>query len=98
MKYFINDLRRSIFALKIFSKRTQMITFIPTQVKIAYELMFTATINKSGRMQYHKTKPGLSKIRIGRNEFLTEFNSREILAIRPIQQTKSLVIQFEFFV
>jgi hypothetical protein len=61
--------------------------------------MFTATANRSGRMQYHKVRPGHSKLRISRGEFIRAYNDSEILAVRPIQvQGIDSVFQLEFYI
>jgi hypothetical protein len=61
--------------------------------------MYSATANSSGRMQYHRIKPGQSKLRISRIEFIKAYNDSQILAINPIQQRgQEAVFQFEFYV
>ena len=60
--------------------------------------MYSATANKSGRMQYHKVKPGQSKTRISRIEFIEAYNNSEIIALNPLQERgNTTVFQFEFF-
>lgn len=50
-------------------------------------------------MQYHKIKPGVSKQRIGRSEFIRAYNELPILAITPIPlKGQDLVFQLEFYV
>jgi hypothetical protein len=73
--------------------------YIPSPIAIQYKLMYSATANKSGRMQYHKIKPGHSKLRISRNEFIQAYNNTPILAVRPLpQRSLESVFQLEFFV
>jgi hypothetical protein len=61
--------------------------------------MYSATANKSGRMQYHRLQPGQSKARISRTEFIRAYNDNTVLALRPIQQTGlDAVFQLEFYV
>ena len=61
--------------------------------------MYSATANKSGRMQYHRFLPGQSKTRISRIEFIRAYNDSTILSVRPIQQTGlDSVFQLEFYV
>lgn len=36
-------------------------------------------------MQYHKIKPGISKLRISRIEFIKAYNSAHIVAMKPVQ-------------
>jgi hypothetical protein len=50
-------------------------------------------------MQYHKVRPGISKMRISRSEFIKAFNDLSILAINPLQQRgQEIVFQLEFYV
>ena len=73
--------------------------YIPSPIPIQYTYMFSATANKSGRMQYHKVRPGQSKLRISRTEFIKAYNDFPILAVRPIQQRgQDAVFELEFFV
>jgi hypothetical protein len=73
--------------------------YIPSPTPIQYEFVFTATANQSGRMQYHRVKPGHSKIRISRTEFIRAYNDSAILAIHPMQlRGQEAVFQFEFYV
>ncbi len=73
--------------------------YIPSPIPIRYNYMYSATSNKSGRMQYHKTKPGVSKIRISRSEFIRAFNDLAILAVNPLQQRgQEMIFQLEFYV
>jgi hypothetical protein len=73
--------------------------YIPSPTPIKYDFMFSATSNKSGRMQYHKVRPGVSKLRISRTEFIKAFNDSAIIAVNPIQQRgQDIVFQLEFFI
>lgn len=73
--------------------------YIPSPIPIQYTYMYTATANKSGRMQYHRVKPGHSKLRISRTEFIQAYNDFPILAVRPIQQKgQTAVFELEFFI
>lgn len=73
--------------------------YIPSPIPIQFRYMYSATANKSGRMQYHKVKPGESKLRISRNEFISTYNSAQIVSIRPIQSPgNESEFQLEFFV
>ena len=73
--------------------------YIPSPIPIQYQFVYSSMANKSGRMQYHKIKPGISKLRISRNEFIKAFNSAHIIAMRPIQITgNDTDFQFEFYV
>ncbi|MFN6089961.1 MAG: hypothetical protein ACK5YS_00665 [bacterium] len=73
--------------------------YIPSPTPIKYDYMYSATANKSGRMQYHKVRPGVSKLRISRSEFIKAFNDLPLIAFNPIQQRgQDIVFQLEFFV
>jgi hypothetical protein len=61
--------------------------------------MYSATANSSGRMQYHRIKPGHNKLRISRTEFIKAYNDAQILAINPLQlRGQDAIFQFEFYV
>ncbi|MTI29159.1 MULTISPECIES: hypothetical protein [Fulvivirga] len=72
--------------------------FVPSPIPFRYNFVYSATANQSGRMQYHKIKPGQSKERISRTEFIDVFNNANILAVRPLQATSSPVFQLEFYI
>ncbi len=73
--------------------------YVPSPIPIRYDFMYTATANKSGRMQYHKVRPGLSKLRISRIEFIKVYNEGQIVALRPLpQRGQETVFQLEFYI
>lgn len=73
--------------------------YIPSPTPIQCQWVFSATANRSGRMQYHKIKPGHSKLRISRTEFIKTYNSVPILAIKPLPVAGNETdFQFEFYV
>lgn len=73
--------------------------YIPSPISIRYETVYTATANSSGRMQYHRIMPGVSKQRISRSEFIKAYNDLPILAIRPLQKPKQeAIFEFEFYI
>lgn len=73
--------------------------YIPSPIPIQFDTMYSATANKSGRMQYHKVKPGESKLRISRNEFIRAYNSAQIVSLHPIQSPgNDTDFQLEFFI
>lgn len=73
--------------------------YIPSPIPVHFSMMFTATANKSGRMQYHKVRPGHSKLRISRTEFIQAYNDSEIIAMRPLQvRGVDAVFQLEFYI
>jgi hypothetical protein len=59
--------------------------YIPSPIPLRYEFVYSAMANKSGRMQYHKVKPGYSKLRISRTEFIKAYNTAQIVALKPVQ-------------
>lgn len=73
--------------------------YIPSPVPIQCEWIYSATANKSGRMQYHRIRPGQSKLRISRTEFIQTYNTANIIALRPLPaQGNHADLQFEFYV
>jgi hypothetical protein len=73
--------------------------YIPSPIPLHFSMMFTATANRSGRMQYHKVRPGQSKLRISRGEFIRAYNDSEILAVKPLQMAGvDAVFQLEFYI
>lgn len=73
--------------------------YIPSPIPLRFDFIFTATANQSGRMQYHRIKPGHSKQRISRIEFIQAYNDSVIIAINPLQlKGHEAVFQFEFYV
>lgn len=73
--------------------------YIPSPIPLKFDFIYTATANPSGRMQYHRVRPGHSKLRISRTEFIKAYNDSSILAITPLQlQGQDSIFQFEFYV
>ncbi len=72
--------------------------YVPSPIPLRFNLVYTATANPSGRMQYHKVRPGHSRERISRTEFISVFNTQNILAVRPLQEKDSPVFQLEFYI
>ncbi len=73
--------------------------YVPSPIPFPCEWVYSAMANKSGRMQYHKIKPGKSKLRISRTEFIKTFNSARIIAIKPLQMSGNETdFQLEFYV
>lgn len=73
--------------------------YIPSPIPLKFDFIYTATANPSGRMQYHRVRPGYSKLRISRTEFIKAYNDSSILAITPLQlQGQDSIFQFEFYV
>jgi hypothetical protein len=72
--------------------------YIPSPIPLQFSYLYSATANASGRMQYHRIKPGQSKLRISRQEFIKAYNDSNILAINPLQlRGQDGVFQFEFY-
>jgi hypothetical protein len=73
--------------------------YVPSPISLQFSFMYSATANSSGRMQYHRIKPGHNKLRISRTEFIKAYNDAQILAINPLQlKGQDAVFQFEFYV
>lgn len=73
--------------------------YIPSPTPLQFTFIYSATANASGRMQYHRIKPGQSKVRISRSDFIKAYNESQILAINPLQQRgEESVFQFEFYI
>lgn len=73
--------------------------YIPSPTPLQFSYVLTATANGSGRMQYHRIKPGQSKLRISRTEFIKTYNESHILAVNPLQlKGQDQVFQFEFYI
>ncbi len=73
--------------------------YIPSPIPIKYDVVYSAMANKSGRMQYHKIRPGQSKLRISRTEFIKAYNSVQMIAVKPIQiQANETDFQIEFYI
>jgi hypothetical protein len=50
-------------------------------------------------MQYHKIRPGHSKLRISRAEFIKAYNSVQMVAMKPVQlQGDEEAFQIEFYI
>lgn len=72
--------------------------YVPSPIPVAYEAIYQALANKSGRMQYYIQKRGESRMRIGRGEFINAYNHQHILAMKPLPTTMDApVFQLEFY-
>jgi len=72
--------------------------YVPSPIPFKYHYLYSAVANRSGRMQYYRTKPGIGRERISRAEFIEVFNNSDILGLRPIPLEDAPVIQLEFYV
>jgi len=73
--------------------------YVPSPAPLKFSLVYSATANASGRMQYHKIRPGQNKLRISRTEFIQAFNELDLIALRPVPVKGSdAIIQLEFYV
>ena len=73
--------------------------YVPSPIPLHFSYIYSATANASGRMQYHRIKPGHSKVTISRTDFIKAYNESQIIAINPLQQRgQDSVFQFEFYV
>lgn len=73
--------------------------YLPSPINFTCNAIYTAIINRSGRMQYYKTIPGVSRERISRIEFCEVYNSQNILGVKPLQtHLGTSVFQMEFYI
>ncbi|MCB0495620.1 MAG: hypothetical protein KDC79_05765 [Cyclobacteriaceae bacterium] len=72
------------------------IRYIPSPIGFTYDVIYSALANSSGRMQYYKEVLGEARTRIGRNEFISAYNSLYIIAVKPIQ-VPGPVFQLKFY-
>ncbi len=73
--------------------------YIPSPIPVKFDYMYSATSNKSGRMQYHRVRPGVSKVRISRSDYIRAFNDSSIIALNPMQvRGQENIFQLEFYV
>ena len=72
--------------------------YVPSPIGFSYDIIYSALANQSGRMQYYKeeVENSFTRIRIGRNEFISAYNTLEIIAMKPIQAPAS-VFQLKFY-
>jgi hypothetical protein len=71
--------------------------FIPSPINFEYDVSYSALANNSGRMQYYRELKGGARARIGRNEFITAYNTKPVIAVQPIPSNES-VFQLQFFI
>ncbi len=74
------------------------VRYIPSPIGFNYDTIYSALANQSGRMQYYKEEAenAFTRIRIGRNEFISAYNNLEIIAVKPIQ-APAPVFQLKFY-
>ena len=72
--------------------------YVPSPILFEYDTSYSALANSSGRMQYYREEPDGSRIRIGRNEFVNAYNSKPVVAIKPIPTQSAQVFQLQFFI
>lgn len=71
--------------------------FVPSPIIFDYDLSYSALANESGRMQYYINYKNGKRARIGRNEFVSAYNSKNIVAVEPIPGDAS-AFQLQFFI
>ena len=71
--------------------------FVPSPIQFEYDVSYSALANDAGRMQYYRNYKDGSRTRIGRNEFVKIYNSKNIIAVKPIPSQAS-VFQLQFFI
>ena len=70
--------------------------YVPSPIAFDYDESFLAMANDSGRMQYYHAHKGGNRTRIGRNEFITAYNTKPVVAVRPLPG-KAPMFQLHFF-
>ena len=63
------------------------ITYVPSPVSVMYKETYSIEVNKSGRLQYYKQSYDKKRTRITKTEFSKIYNSTNIMAIEPVQNT-----------
>ena len=77
----------------------EIMSYVPSPITFRYNYMFSAVVNRSGRMQYYKAAPGKSRERISRTDFCTAYNASIILGIAPLQKSPGTsIFQIQFFI
>jgi hypothetical protein len=71
--------------------------FVPSPIVFDYDISYSALANSSGRMQYYREFKDGSRARIGRNEFITAYNNKPVVAVQPIP-SKTNVFQLQFYI
>ncbi len=71
--------------------------YIPSPIIFDYDISYSALANKTGRMQYYRNQKDGSRTRIGRNEFITAYNSLPIVAVQPLP-SEANAFQLEFYI
>jgi hypothetical protein len=71
--------------------------FVPSPISFEYDVLYSALANSSGRMQYYREVKDGTRLRIPRNEFITAYNTKPIVAVQPIPSTES-VFQLHFYI
>jgi len=74
----------------------EVYNFVPSPIAFDYDESFLALANDSGRMQYYHTRKGGNRIRIGRNKFIAAYNTKSVIAVRPLP-SKAHLFQLHFF-
>lgn len=73
--------------------------YVPSPIPVKFDYLYTATSNKSGRMQYHRVRPGVSKVRISRSDYIRAFNDSSLIALNPVQvRGQESIFQLEFYI
>ncbi|MCB0504439.1 MAG: hypothetical protein KDC58_02955 [Cyclobacteriaceae bacterium] len=72
------------------------IRYVPSPIGFTHNVIYSALANASGRMQYYKEEIGEPRVRIGRNEFISAYNTLDIIALKPVQ-APAPVFQLRFY-
>ena len=71
--------------------------FVPSPITFEYDVSYSALANESGRMQYYREHKSGGRARIPRNEFITAYNTKAVVAVQPIP-SKANVFQMQFYI
>lgn len=71
--------------------------FVPSPITFEYDISYSAMANDSGRMQYYRELKGGNRARIPRNEFITAYNTKSVVAVQPIPSNAN-VFQLQFYI
>ena len=73
--------------------------YLPSPINFSYNFVYCAVANRTGRLQYFRIIPGISRERITRAEFCDTFNNNQILGVKPLQtHAGSSLFQMEFYI
>jgi hypothetical protein len=63
------------------------VIYVPSPVRVFYNFIYSIEVNRSGRLQYFRQPVNKRRKRITKTEFSRIYNTKNILAIDPVQNT-----------